>query len=324
MIHNIINKINKQKESRQNLSVQIEKNRGRQIQFYNFWEQPFEEMFWNRFFLARPSLLKNKPDLKLGFFSVFGDRSILNKVGCDVNIFFTAENVKNRFNYVDHFLTEQKIGLSMGFEYFENERYVRFPNWMDVFFMKTEEIKSVCQFLRYPNIKNKTSFASCICSHDNIKGTEGLRGSIIDALNMIENVSCPGHFRHNDDTLVNDFGDNKLEYLKRFQFNICPENSNAMGYVSEKIFQAISVGCIPVYWGSNNRPELDVLNQDAIIFWEKDGDNSSAIKTICELKESPKLMKEFLSQPRLLPTAEEYIEHTILLIENKIRNLILN
>lgn len=322
MIHNIINKINKQKESKQNLAVQIERNRGRQIQFYNFWEQPFEEMFWNRFFLARPSLLKNKPDIKIGFFSVFGDRSIINEVECDINIFYAAENVKvsNYLGYADNYLGEQKIDISMGYEYFQHEKYIRFPNWIDVFFLKAEEVKQVCHKLRYPSIERKDRFVSCVASH----GGHGLRDSIVDSLNSIDLVSCSGRFRHNDDTLVNDYGNNKLEYLKRFQFNICPENSNAMGYVTEKLFQAISVGCIPIYWGSYNRPELDVLNQDAIIFWKKDGDNSIAIKTIYELKKTPKLMNEFLSQPRLLPTAEEYIMDTIIIIENKIKNMILN
>jgi alpha(1,3/1,4) fucosyltransferase len=322
MISKIRNKINEQKKGRLNIALQMDRNRGRQIQFYNFWEQQFDYMFWNRFFEARPYLLKDKPDFKVGFFSVFGDRNIINKIDCDVNIFYTAENIKTRIDYSDHFLSEQKIGLSMGFEYFENERYVRFPNWMDVFFLKIEEIKSICQLLRFPNIENKKYFASCICSHDNIKGTEGLRGSMIDALNEIENVSCPGNFRHNDDKLKHDYNDNKLEYLKHFQFNICPENSNTMGYVTEKIFQAISVGCIPIYWGSYNRPELDVLNQDAIIFWNKDGDNSTAIKLINDLKVSPKLMKEFLEQPRLLPTAEEYIENTFHTIQKRIYELI--
>lgn len=304
----------------ENIKAQILQNKDKQIQFYNFWEQSYETMFWYRFLQARPHLLNNK--LRYGFYSVFGDRSIIHKTTTDINIFYSAENVKNRFNYADHFLTENQIHLAMGFEYFEHERYIRFPNWMDVFFLKNEDIMTICNQLRFPNIENKQKFASCICSHDNIKGADGLRTSIIDALSEIDVVSCPGKFRHNDDSLVNAFNDNKLEYLKQFQFNICPENSNAMGYVTEKIFHAISAGCIPIYWGSYNRPELDVLNQDAIIFWNKDGDNTNAIKLIKELVTYPKLMNSFLEQPRLLPDAGEYIANRFEKVEKLFNDLV--
>ena len=303
-----------------NIKAQILQNKDKQIQFYNFWEQPYETMFWYRFLQARPHLLNNKHSY--GFYSVFGDRSIIHKTTTDINIFYSAENVKNRFDYADFFLNEKKIDLSMGFEYFEHEKYIRFPNWMDVFFLEKNEIKEVCQQLRYPNIKNKTHFACCIASHDEIKGAEGLRGAIVDALNQIETVSCPGKFRHNDDALLKQFDDDKLAYLNQFNFTVCPENSNCMGYVTEKIFHAIASGCIPIYWGSYNRPELDVLNQDAIIFWNKDGDNTGSIKLIQELASSPKLMKAFLEQPRLLVGADEYIEKSFNMVENRFLYLI--
>lgn len=319
-IRNRISKLNTKDESEKEILIQIEKNKGKQIQFYNFWEQKYEDMFWYRFLHARPEFLNCNTDIKFGFFSVFGDRSIIDRVDTDINIFFNAENAKvdNYFAYTDQFLGSKKIHLSIGFEYFEHERYVRFPNWMDVFFLKTDEVKSICNKLRYPNVDNKDRFASCVASH----GGKGLRDSIVDALTEIDIVSCPGKFRHNDDSLFTQYDDNKLDYLKRFQFNICPENSNAMGYVTEKLFQAISAGCIPIYWGSYNRPELDVLNQDAIIFWDPNGDNTNAVKLIRELYDSPKLMKEFLSLPRLIESADEYILQQLNEIETKIYKLL--
>ena len=322
MLRKLKNKIKNRIVLNNSIENQLDINRGKQIQFYNFWDQPFDEIYWYRFLHARPDILNKTGGLKFGFFSVFGDRSVLKIVDTDVNIFYSAENVKKRFNYIDHFLTEKKIDLAMGFEYFEHEKYIRFPNWMDVFFLESNEIEKICQKLRYPFIDNKTRFACCIASHDQISGAEGLRGSIVDALNQIEEVSCPGKFRHNDDTLIRRFNNDKLGYLTQFYFTICPENSNCMGYVTEKIFHAIASGCIPIYWGSYNKPELDVLNQDAIIFWDKDGDNEVALKKIKELISTPKLMKAFLEQPRLLPGAEDYIRKSFQMIEKKFLNLV--
>ena len=55
----------------------------------------------------------------------------------------------------------------------------------------------------------------------------------------------------------------KQEYLKRFIFNICPENTVEEGYTTEKIFQCIEAGCIPIYNGI--RPvEKGILNQERI------------------------------------------------------------
>ncbi len=299
---------------------QLQMNQGRKIQFFNFWPQPLDEMYWSRWFKARPELLCNKPNLKVGMFSVFGNRDVINHTDCDINIFYSAENLKSEpyWRYSDSFLAERKIGLSMGFDYFEHERYCRFPNWMDVFFVVQSDIPRVCNQLRYPDISNKTRFAALVSSHDR----NGLRTNIMNTLEEIGQVSCPGKYRHNDDSLQNQFGDDKMAYLNQFQFNICPENSNAMGYVTEKVFQSIASGCVPIYWGSYNRPELEVLNQNAIIFWNPNGDNEDSVKLIEDLVRSPKLMQEFFSQPRLVSTAEEYISDSMRQIEMRIETLI--
>lgn len=299
---------------------QLALNRGRRIQFYNFWSQPFEEVYWNRWFAVRPWLLARHPDLKVGFFSVFGGRDLIEHTNCDVNIFYSAENLKNEsyWRYADAFLGERRIDLSMGFEDFEHDRYCRFPNWMDVFFLKQEDVPNVCKRLRFPDVSQKSRFAALIGSHDR----NGLRNAILEGMEQIGTVSCAGFFRHNDDSLKIEFNDDKMDYLKQFCFNICPENSNAAGYVTEKIFQAISSGCIPVYWGSCNRPEPDVLNKDAIVFWKPGGDNKDSLHLIEDLVDSPGMMKDFLSQPRLLPTAEEYISDHLSAVESKISSLI--
>ncbi|PIK14710.1 glycosyltransferase family 10 [Halobacteriovorax sp. JY17] len=47
--------------------------------------------------------------------------------------------------------------------------------------------------------------------------------------------------------------DSKFETLRRYQFNICYENGyDITGYITEKIFDALFAGCIPIYWGAQN------------------------------------------------------------------------
>lgn len=47
--------------------------------------------------------------------------------------------------------------------------------------------------------------------------------------------------------------DNKLFTLRDFKFSICYENAHSIpGYITEKIFDSLAAGCVPVYWGAPN------------------------------------------------------------------------
>ena len=142
-----------------------------------------------------------------------------------------------------------------------------------------------------------------VASHD----PNELRKTIVDRLNAVERVSCAGKYLHNDDSLKNEFNDNKIKYLKSFYFNICPENSNSCGYVTEKLFEAIYAGCIPIYWGSFNAPEPLILNSEAILFWKKDEDNNAVVHRIEHLISCPDELNGLLHLPRLQKGAEDVI-----------------
>lgn len=46
-----------------------------------------------------------------------------------------------------------------------------------------------------------------------------------------------------------------IDFMSNYTFVLIVENCNADGYVSEKVYDALSAGCIPLYYGNNN---LDV------------------------------------------------------------------
>jgi hypothetical protein len=46
---------------------------------------------------------------------------------------------------------------------------------------------------------------------------------------------------------------NKWEVMPNYRFSICYENvRDVSGYVTEKIFDSMRCGCVPIYWGANN------------------------------------------------------------------------
>ncbi|WP_312361907.1 glycosyltransferase family 10 domain-containing protein [Ensifer sp.] len=58
--------------------------------------------------------------------------------------------------------------------------------------------------------------------------------------------------------------DDKQSVMSNYRFNLCYENARSpRGYVTEKVFDALRAGCVPVYWGA---PDIeDRIPADAFI-----------------------------------------------------------
>lgn len=61
-------------------------------------------------------------------------------------------------------------------------------------------------------------------------------------LSVVGTVSFGGKLCHNSRSLKWIFRDDKMAYLRGFRFNICSDNFNADGYVTEKLFQYVEAG----------------------------------------------------------------------------------
>ena len=69
-------------------------------------------------------------------------------------------------------------------------------------------------------------------------------------------------------------------------------------------------------------PEIGILNQDAIIKWNMNGDNSDNVALINDLYAHPDMLMTFMAQPRLIPQAEEQIVGMIQQLEQRLRELV--
>ena len=274
------------------------------VRLLNWWPGNDSRREWFRKFVLNRGIGKS-----VDICSLFGPRSVLGWSKADIRIFFSGENLHlaRWSHYADYMLSgPTPFDLGLGFDYFEDEHYLRFPLWLTYMFppeSTEEDIRRICGELRHPSGNSGSKYCSLISRWD----PSGVRGRIFEALRPFGEISCPSGFMHNDDSLVGKFGDDKAEYLKQFRFNICPENSNADGYTTEKIFESISAGCIPVYSGSFGRPEPEVLDPEAILTWKDGGDNSDTISIVRELESNRRAYEEFASRPRLVAGAEEWV-----------------
>lgn len=263
----------------------------------------------------------------VSIWGVNGERGFHKLEFSKYKIFLSVENVHVELSpwakYKDYLLSDRGITLSLGFDYIDHDKYLRFPFWLQSQFepsVKSNEVVDYCSFIENNRLKllYQKKFCAFICRSDYF----GDRAVFADLVSNVEKLNYPGKFRHNDDTLFIDYNDDKIEYLKQFRFNLCPENSDNKGYVTEKIFDSIKAGCIPIYWGSENKPEPDILNQNRILFLELGGDNNEVLSKIKQLNEDEFAYCEFVEQPIFNENAPEMIYAYFERLEQKLRAII--
>lgn len=295
----------------------------RNIRLHNYGNNPANQDFWlPRFIQARGLDLGSK----ISIFSVFGWRKMIAINHGKTKIFMARENLHrpNWSDYADLALNEHSIDLSLGFDFdIKDKRYMRFPLWISWLFspeVNYTDVKKFCEKVNNPENSSfdDRRFCAMINSHDD----EGRR-ELFDEIIGIGKVDSCGRFLHNCDDLKTQYGDDKISFLRNYRFNLCPENSNHADYCTEKIFEALAAGCIPIYWGGDQHPEPEILNPEAICFIQLGKKNDSTILGhIKTLNENRKDYLHFARQPRLRPEAADIIMQYINNLETRLREII--
>lgn len=272
---------------------------------YNQWGADCLESNWYVRFLRHHFPQNTK---MVNFFGPLGNPFFIrnNFDGCKV--FITNEDVEHRFTKLNLYFGDyclKHVDLALGFGVHKEDKYLRFPYWLTTTFAPEMNEDDIVRRIREINtcIYKKTSDCVLINKHDK----KGTREMVYNGVRDILDVKLAGKWKNNTTDLWDKFNNDKEAYLRTFKFNICAENDNTEHYVTEKIFDAFIAGCIPLYYGSKNNPEPGLINKDAVIFWEKDSDNAANRELIRHLKVDENYYNEFISQPKLLPYAEEYV-----------------
>ncbi|WQS50746.1 fucosyltransferase [Helicobacter pylori] len=175
-------------------------------------------------------------------------------------VFYTGENEVPNFNLFDY---------AIGFDELDfNDRYLRMPLYYAYLHYKAEIVNdttspyklkalytlkkpshkfkenhpNLCALIHNESDPLKRGFASFVASNANAP----IRNAFYDALNAIEPVAGGGSVKNTLGYKVK----NKNEFLSQYKFNLCFENLQGYGYVTEKILDAYFSHTIPIYWGS--------------------------------------------------------------------------
>lgn len=267
------------------------------IIYNNWWpiSESNQDLWFKNFLIDRKIPLQEK----IIFTSVFGKRNKLLKHFNGKKVFFSGENLSpsgisthGKKYFSDYRINE--VDLALGYEYINHAKYLRFPLWL-LYFTKPSDslediqlkINTINNTSHRFNMNRKRNFV-LIASHD----IPGIRTKMSDLIQPFGDITYAGSFRKNTNELKEKYQDNKINYLKQFRFNICPENGSEKGYITEKIFEAIISGCIPIYWGGvKSEVEPEILNQDSFIHYVEGNE------------------KEFLAQIENLISNEENYEN---------------
>lgn len=88
---------------------------------------------------------------------------------------------------------------------------------------------------------------------------------------------------------------NKLDYIDGFKFNLCYDNGDANGWVTEKLIHPIYQGLIPIYWGCPN--VATEFNENRFIHARNYENFEHLFEHILKINYNKKLFKQIQAEP---------------------------
>ena len=246
------------------------------LAYVNFWKDPTNDNYFTDFINENIDTVQivnynDNPDILIS--SINGDINIIKYSFAKCKIFYYGENLDRYPPYNNERLLLDTFDLIAGFKYTNLEKkQIRFPLWLMYykFYNYTPE-HNLIDYIETNYKKNikkeyKTLFTTLISHHD--RGGQRLKiyNEIIN--NKYGTVMCPSNFKKNTNAIGNTTED-KINYISKSIYNICPENSTFEGYFTEKIIQAFEGGTIPFYWAID-LPEKGLINENKYCFCDID------------------------------------------------------
>ncbi len=226
---------------------------------------------------------KINPDLLI--YSCFGDQH-LNYQNCK-RLFICGENVVPDFNFCDFSISTLKIQ-------FENRNF-----WFPWGLFHNFPISSISPFSIEKNPWDR-NFCSFIYSQDSLGDGAKLRKKFCERLMSYRHVDCPGKVLHNlDSDLLSDRHDvtswheTKIRFLSNYKFNIAFENSDARGYITEKLIDCYMANTVPIYWGS--RGDVSPFPKESMICAHDYDSLDALIERIKEVDQNQELYLKMLN-----------------------------
>jgi hypothetical protein len=227
-------------------------------------------------------LTDNNPDFI--FFSVFGYQHF--KFRCK-KIFYTGENIRPDFTVCDY---------AFSFDLDDNQgRNYRLP-----LYVQYDDVTKLT-LPKHPDelLKKKTDFCNFVYSNPDCKR----RIKFFRKLSKYKKVDSGGRILNN----IGYFVPNKIEFLSKYKFTIAFENGEYPGYTTEKLFEPMLAGSVPIYWG-NPQVRKDFNTKSFINSYDFKNDDE-LIDRIIEIDQDDELYLQILNEPYFINnTVNQYVD----------------
>jgi hypothetical protein len=240
------------------------------IKFVDFWPgfDPRKNYFTD--LLGEICDFEHSETPKLLFFGCYGLEHI--RYRCH-KIFYASENMRPSFRACDY---------SVGFDHIEHPRHLRLPHYV----LYDDPQKLVGN--RPPVVPpEERRFCCFVVSNGNAKE----RIEFFKKLDARKKVDSGGRLLNNIGGPVED----KRSFLRGYRFTIAFENSSFPGYTTEKIFEPMLEGSIPIYWGN---PRIgEEFNPKSFVNVRDYANFDEAIDAILRIDADPSLYAQMLRHP---------------------------
>ena len=202
----------------------------------NFKNEPLIQLLQK--YLGHKYEFKWNDNPKYLIYSVFGDSHLEYSRDC-VRICIAWENVAIDWNLADYGISTYLMDFG--------ERCLSYPYYL----LYLQDLKFALK--KHLIYDKKEKFCSFMVSNGE---ADKIRDEFFEKLCEYKKVDSGGRWKNNIGGPIgdryNDFPTSKREWNKNYKFNLCFENSSQKGYVTEKIIQAFTAGCVPIYWGDES------------------------------------------------------------------------
>lgn len=219
---------------------------------------------------------------------VFGNQEIDNTEA--FKVFFTGEVKPAKVSGYD---------LSLGFDYFKDENYFRYP----LYYLYYKENISADKVREEACNPNKEFFACFLVKNGKNGDGAHQRTEFFHELSKYKQVTSGGSHLNNIGRAIPK--DETFLFLSQCKFTIAFENNlQYKGYMTEKLFQAYLSGTIPLY---SSHPEAQKeVNKKAFISRQDFNNNKEMIEYIKELDQDDEKYCKMWNQPIITDSSRDY------------------
>jgi hypothetical protein len=235
--------------------------------------------------------ISDQPDYV--FCGVFDKNKFLDHGDKPVRIYFYDENVFPDMNLFDYAIGFQDLSLGgrhLRVPYY----YFDFANYKRLLDQKNSSL---------PNDMARRRFCNFIYSNPGNGKLSITRQDFCRTLAKRRRVDCPGRVLNNMKNAIEprngDWVQGKLDFIKNYKFTIAFENSDSIGYTTEKLIHPMLANSIPIYYG-NRDAARDGFNPRAFINGNDFNSLDELAKFVSELDQDDKRYMKLLREPPLL------------------------